>query len=364
MRETLDRRATCGSTSISRASARPRSLTSSDLFTPIFVPEAVQDAVSGDAWLRAMLDAEAALAAAEAAEGVIPAEAAAAIAAARRRLDGLAWRRATPGTRSCRWSRALRAGRGRARAHHGATSQDILDSAAMLVARRALVPCSASSTRSSATCARLAREHRGTVDGRPHAAAAGEAGHVRAQGGRLAGRRGAARVRGCASCTRRCPRSSAAPPGRSPRSATAVRRCSTLRRPSSGSRHRALPVAQRPPAGGRARRGAGHRGGRGREGRARRRAARADRGRRGGRGAARRTRRLVGDAAQAQPGRRDPRARGRRARYGRRPVCCWRRWPASTSARPAPGTASGTRCRTRWPARAARRGRCTRRSTA
>ena len=44
------------------------------LFTPIFVPEAVQDAVADAAWLRAMLDVEAALAAAEAAEGVIPAD--------------------------------------------------------------------------------------------------------------------------------------------------------------------------------------------------------------------------------------------------------------------------------------------------
>ena len=39
--------------------ARPRSLTSDGLFTPIFVPEAVQDAVSDAAWLRAMLDVEA-----------------------------------------------------------------------------------------------------------------------------------------------------------------------------------------------------------------------------------------------------------------------------------------------------------------
>ena len=65
-------------------------MTSSDLFTPIFVPDAVREAVSGGAWLQAMLDAEVALAAAEAAEGVIPAEVAAAIAAARPDLAGIA----------------------------------------------------------------------------------------------------------------------------------------------------------------------------------------------------------------------------------------------------------------------------------
>ena len=51
-------------------------------FGPIFVPRAVRDAVSDDAWIAAMLDAERALAAAESTVGVIPAESAAAIAEA------------------------------------------------------------------------------------------------------------------------------------------------------------------------------------------------------------------------------------------------------------------------------------------
>ena len=49
---------------------------SGDLFGPIFVPDAFREAVSGKAWLQAMLDAEGALAVAEARAGLIPAEAA------------------------------------------------------------------------------------------------------------------------------------------------------------------------------------------------------------------------------------------------------------------------------------------------
>ena len=53
---------------------------SEDLFGPIFVPDTMRRAVGGRAWLQAMLDAEAALAAAEARVGLIPADAAEAIA--------------------------------------------------------------------------------------------------------------------------------------------------------------------------------------------------------------------------------------------------------------------------------------------
>ena len=55
---------------------------SSGLFGGLFVPEAVGEATSDRAWVQAMLDFEAALARAEAEVGVIPSEAAAAIAAA------------------------------------------------------------------------------------------------------------------------------------------------------------------------------------------------------------------------------------------------------------------------------------------
>ena len=45
-------------------------------FDAIFVPDAMQAAVDDRAWLQAMLDAEAALARAQARVGVIPADAA------------------------------------------------------------------------------------------------------------------------------------------------------------------------------------------------------------------------------------------------------------------------------------------------
>src|SRR4028118_1712759 len=53
---------------------------SGELFGPIFVPDKFREAVSGRAWLQAMLDAEGALAAAEARAGLIPHDAAATIA--------------------------------------------------------------------------------------------------------------------------------------------------------------------------------------------------------------------------------------------------------------------------------------------
>ncbi len=50
-----------------------------DLFGSIFVPDEFGEALSGRAWLQAMLDAEGALAVAEARAGLIPTEAAEAI---------------------------------------------------------------------------------------------------------------------------------------------------------------------------------------------------------------------------------------------------------------------------------------------
>ena len=54
-------------------------MTSSGLFSPIFVPVELREAVSDRAWLQAMLDFEGALAEAQAEAGVIPAEVAGAI---------------------------------------------------------------------------------------------------------------------------------------------------------------------------------------------------------------------------------------------------------------------------------------------
>ena len=138
-------------------------------FARIFVPDEVRDMVSDRAWLSAMLEAERALAAASTRVGVVPAGAAAAIEAAcdpaafdieeiaaagravgnpagplvdalRLRLDGDA----------ARW------------VHFGATSQDIVDTAAGIVARDATAFVVASLEGAAAACARLAEEHRDT----------------------------------------------------------------------------------------------------------------------------------------------------------------------------------------------------------
>ena len=114
-------------------------------FGPLFVPEALRDAVSGQAWLEAMLDAESALATAEAAAGVIPADAAVAIAERCDPdlfdFDELLEQGRAVGNPAEPLVRALREAVGGDAAgfvHHGATSQDIMDTATMLVARGAL----------------------------------------------------------------------------------------------------------------------------------------------------------------------------------------------------------------------------------
>jgi 3-carboxy-cis,cis-muconate cycloisomerase len=140
-----------------------------DLFGPIFVPQALRDAVGGRAWLQAMLDAEGALARAEARAGVIPAEAADAISAC---CEAGRFDPATIGEQGRRVAnpaeplvRALRAEVGEAGrwVHHGATSQDIVDTAAMLVAKRARALVLAEVDGVERACARLAEAHRATV---------------------------------------------------------------------------------------------------------------------------------------------------------------------------------------------------------
>ena len=139
-------------------------------FAGIFVPDELRDAVSDRAWIQAMLDFERALAAAEAQAGVIPQQAADSIAAACRAdqfdLDAL-W----PGARAAGnpaepLVRALRgqiAGDAGGYVHWGATSQDVLDTAAMLVSKRALELVLRELDGVAAACAGLARDHSGTV---------------------------------------------------------------------------------------------------------------------------------------------------------------------------------------------------------
>ena len=139
-----------------------------ELFTPIFVPAPMRAAVSGRSWLQAMLDAEAALARAEAGAGVIPAEAADAIAACcdagRFEIASFAERARRIGSPVEPLVRALAAAAGDAGryVHWGATTQDILDTAAMLVARNALDLILAELDAVAAGCAALAEAHRST----------------------------------------------------------------------------------------------------------------------------------------------------------------------------------------------------------
>ncbi len=129
-------------------------------FTAIFVPDHLAAAVADDAWVRAMLEAETALAAAQADAGLIGAEAAAAVADACEGEIDLSGARdaANP---VVPLARALRE---RAPdAHKLTTSQDILDTAAMLVALRARTLVLAELDGVVAACARLADEHRATV---------------------------------------------------------------------------------------------------------------------------------------------------------------------------------------------------------
>jgi 3-carboxy-cis,cis-muconate cycloisomerase len=138
-------------------------------FAPLFVPDEIAAAVSDRAWLAAMLDAERALVNAEAIAGVVPAHLAGRIAG---RCDpalydpgDLARAGRSAGNPVEPLVKAIRAGLGVEEAgfvHRGATSQDILDSAAMLVSRRALAPTAAWLGEAADACAALARAHRTT----------------------------------------------------------------------------------------------------------------------------------------------------------------------------------------------------------
>ena len=140
------------------------------MFERLFLPAEFREAASDAAWLQAMLDAEHALAAAEARAGIIPAAAAEAIAAACRAEhfdadsiadDGRATGNpAEPLVRALREAVAADAAR---YVHWGATSQDIVDTAAMLLARRALDLILQVLDEISGECASLAEAHRSTA---------------------------------------------------------------------------------------------------------------------------------------------------------------------------------------------------------
>ncbi|MFB4268083.1 3-carboxy-cis,cis-muconate cycloisomerase [Nonomuraea sp. GTA35] len=124
---------------------------------------------TGDvAVLQAMLDAEAALTRAQAALGLVPAEAAEAVSAAARAdafsLPDLVARARSGGNPVIPLVRDLReaAGPHGEHVHRGATSQDIVDTALMLVARRTLGPVLADLGRVIGGLTALAATHRDT----------------------------------------------------------------------------------------------------------------------------------------------------------------------------------------------------------
>ncbi len=138
-------------------------------FAPLYVPVELREAVSGRAWLEAMLAAEAALARAGVLAGVVPAPAAAAIAAACT-ADGFYWdqlleegQKAGAPVEPLVRGLVERVGEETARwVHWGATTQDVMDTAAMLVTRRAAGLVLDEIDRVTAACAGLARSHRDT----------------------------------------------------------------------------------------------------------------------------------------------------------------------------------------------------------
>jgi 3-carboxy-cis,cis-muconate cycloisomerase len=130
------------STSGSKASGRPSSSTS-ELFGGVYARGAVAEAVSDRAWLQAMLDVEAALGGPE------------------RSADEFDL--AELGRETAEHvSPVVPLARQFAESHRGATSQDVLDTALMLVARRALEPLLADAHAAADAAAALADAHRDT----------------------------------------------------------------------------------------------------------------------------------------------------------------------------------------------------------
>jgi 3-carboxy-cis,cis-muconate cycloisomerase len=148
---------------------RPSSSRSDGLFDGILARGGVPATVSDDAWLAAMVAVEAALALASAEAGAIPADAATAIAAACEGLDadpGTLGRDASAhGTPVVPLVAAIRRALPDDVAtyvHRGATSQDVLDTAAMLVCRDACAVILSDVDDAADAAAGLATGHRDT----------------------------------------------------------------------------------------------------------------------------------------------------------------------------------------------------------
>jgi 3-carboxy-cis,cis-muconate cycloisomerase len=141
----------------------------SDLFAGTYARGAAADAVSGQAWLNAMLRVEATLAGACAAEGLITSAAAEAVArACATAMDGEidpaaiatdGAEHATPVIPLVNELRARVGAQFAAAVHLGATSQDILDTAAMLLVRDAVAILSEDARSAAGACALMAQTH-------------------------------------------------------------------------------------------------------------------------------------------------------------------------------------------------------------
>jgi 3-carboxy-cis,cis-muconate cycloisomerase len=142
----------------------------SELFDPVLAAGAVRDEVSDAAWLRALLDVEAALAQAEADAGLVPREHADRIAEVCREgyfdvaeIGAKAVGVGNPAAPLVREITTKVGGEAARYVHFGATSQDVMDSAAMLLAKRALEPLLEDLEAAAEQAAALARAHATTV---------------------------------------------------------------------------------------------------------------------------------------------------------------------------------------------------------
>ncbi|MEU4245813.1 adenylosuccinate lyase family protein [Amycolatopsis sp. NPDC026612] len=143
------------------------------LLSPVRAGTPAEASTGDEAWLRAMLDAEAALARAQARLGTVPPEAADAITEAARsaRIDVVELARGARATANpvVGLVKALTSAVGEIApgaaeyVHRGSTSQDIFDTAMMLVADRTLRPLAADLDATAEALAGLARAHRDTT---------------------------------------------------------------------------------------------------------------------------------------------------------------------------------------------------------
>jgi 3-carboxy-cis,cis-muconate cycloisomerase len=140
------------------------------LFGAVLARGGAADEVSDRAWMRALLEVEAALAAAAADVGIVDRSAADAVVDASNDatsfdIDAIGAAAAAAGTPVLPLVQALRAAvpaSAREAVHVAATSQDVLDTAMMLVARRALDPTTSDLDVAAHVAANLARHHRDT----------------------------------------------------------------------------------------------------------------------------------------------------------------------------------------------------------